>query len=366
MTATAFVSQSAQRETIAADALALQERDQFRADGWLKVIAPAKVNLFLGIGARRPDGYHEAHTVMHALALHDILYLRRKTPLDETYASGEPEVQLVSCMDVEVPAISSADNLAFKAIKRLEAELQDASLAVAASEAGTFGDEAGAFGDLVLRIEKHIPFQGGLGGASADAAAALVGAAAMNGIAPDHPALERAARGLGADICFFLRGGCAYLEGTGDMFVHALQPGKKALVLIKPAGGVSTAAAYRTFDEHPLPIDPALLARASSATVAADVPLFNNLAPAAESLMPELAAVRNWALARPGVTGAQLCGSGATTFALCEDAAAAFKLVADARHQGLWAHATSLCALSAAAVGNAGAACAVGSAAPDC
>ena len=65
---------------ITADAVALQERDEFRPDGWMKVIAPAKVNLHLAIGGKRADGYHDAATVMHALTLHDVVYLRRKQP----------------------------------------------------------------------------------------------------------------------------------------------------------------------------------------------------------------------------------------------------------------------------------------------
>ena len=55
---------------ITADAVALQERDQFRAAGWTKIVAPAKVNLHLAIGARRDDGYHDAVSIMHALMIH--------------------------------------------------------------------------------------------------------------------------------------------------------------------------------------------------------------------------------------------------------------------------------------------------------
>ena len=68
---------------ITADAVALQERDEFRAQGWLKLIAPAKVNLHLAIGARRDDGYHDAVSVLHALNLHDVVYMRRKLPMPQ-------------------------------------------------------------------------------------------------------------------------------------------------------------------------------------------------------------------------------------------------------------------------------------------
>ena len=86
---------------ITADAVALQERDEFRAQGWLKLIAPAKVNLHLAIGARRDDGYHDAVSVMHALNLHDVVYMRRK-PADAE-EPARPSTRLVACGDVTVP-----------------------------------------------------------------------------------------------------------------------------------------------------------------------------------------------------------------------------------------------------------------------
>ena len=309
---------------ITADAVALQERDEFRAAGWLKLIAPAKVNLHLAIGARRDDGYHEAVSVMHAINLHDVVYACRSA--EAAASENGVIVHMIGCGDVEAPDIAPADNIAAKAVRALDAS------------------------GIELRIEKNIPAEGGLGGGSTDAAAALVAAAELLGLASDDPAIERAARGLGADVAFFLHGGCACLTGVGDEFARALAPSKRSVALVKPAGGVSTAAAYRAFDEAPSPIPDDIAANAATAQRADDVLLFNNLAPASERLAPELAEVRAWACAQPGVEDALLCGSGATTFAVCADFATACRVVAEARKRGWWARATSFGSARAMAV----------------
>ena len=312
---------------ITADAVALQERDEFRAQGWLKIVSPAKVNLHLAIGQRRADGYHEAVTIMHALNLHDVVYMRRKLPDDSDQSS--PSVRMVSCGDVVAPELPSCDNIAFKAIRRLSQRI------------------GGADEGIEIRIEKNIPAQGGLGGGSSNAAAALLGAAQLWGLALDDPAIEETARELGSDVAFFLHGGCSYYEGTGEVFVHELVPSKQALALVKPDGGVSTGEAYRTFDSNPLAVPAAIAEAARTARNACDVRLFNNLAPASETLMPELANVREWLIEQPGVVDALLCGSGATTFALCEDFGCACQVVAAARKLGYWARTTSLGSLRA-------------------
>ena len=305
---------------ITVDAIALQERDEFRASGWLKLIAPAKVNLHLAIGNRREDGYHDATSIMHALMLHDIVYMRRQESGIRTCT-----VRMVGCGDVEAPVVEPANNLAVKAV-------------LALAEACSIPPSDAA---LELRIEKNIPAQGGLGGGSTDAAAALVGAATLWGIPLDDPRIEETARKLGADVAFFLHGGCSSYTGAGDVFVRNLEPSKQAVALIKPAGGVSTAAAYTTFDSNPAPIPAETAENARLAQRASDLVLFNNLAPAAEQLMPELANVRIWAAEQLGSEGVLLCGSGATTFVVCSDFSTATRMVADARALGWWARATS-------------------------
>lgn len=315
---------------ITADAVALQERDEFREQGWLKLVSPAKVNLHLAIGTRRSDGYHNAETVLHALNLHDIVYMRRKTPDAED--PSKPTTRLVACGDVPVPDLASEDNIATKAVLALAECLGR--------------DDAG----VEIRIEKNIPAEGGLAGGSSNAAAALVGAAQLWGLAADDPAIEQTARKLGSDVAFFLHGGCSYYVGTGDEFVRSLAPSKQAVALVKPDGGVSTAAAYRTFDENSQPVPEELAQQVREAASAADITPFNNLAAASEELMPQLADIRGWLQEQDGVESALLCGSGATTFAVCDDFATACAVVSAARKRGLWARATSFGSIRVMAV----------------
>lgn len=308
---------------ITADAVSLQERDEFREAGWLKAIAPAKVNLHLAIGPRRADGYHEATSIMHALALHDTVYLRE---------SSVYRINIVAGQGISVPDIAPEDNLATEAVAKLAEALGKPDAATR----------------LEIRIEKSIPVQAGLGGGSSDAAAALVAAASLWNVPADSPTIEAIARELGADVAFFLHGGCTRLEGAGDAFAASLEPSRQAVVLVKPEGGISTDEAYRAFDERPDPVPDAAASAAATAQSADELAPFNNLAPAAERLMPELAEVRSWLEAQQGTQATLLCGSGAATFATCEDFSAAARIAATASAHGWWSRATSFSAIRAA------------------
>ncbi len=304
------------------EARAAQRNEGTVREGWMKAIAPAKVNLFLDVGTRREDGYHEVESIMHVLNLHDVLYLRRS---EELPGSGLAiEVACRTFGGIEPLAVSSEDNLVSKAFRLL------------AERCGRVADEK-----LHVIIEKHIPAQAGLGGGSSDAAAALVGAARLWGIAPDDPCVEEAARSLGVDVAFFLRGGCARFTGAGETFDRSLVPLGVPVVLVKPQGGVSTVEAYRAFDEDPQPVPPAKRAIALAASRAADVPLCNNLTKAAQLLLPELSEVHAWIAGRDGVEGSLMSGSGSAVFAVCRDVASACNLAAASRARGWWARTTS-------------------------
>lgn len=317
----------------------------FMGPGSLRVMAPAKVNLFLGVGERRADGRHAVTTVMHALALHDTLHVQAR-PVAELPKPGEPSSSaavggpadnLRVAIDVAdkgaegVPAIPACENIVFRAAD---------ALARAAAVDGPWA--------IDVRLEKAIPHQAGLGGGSSDAAAMLLALASAWGLAADDPRLEEVAAGLGADVAFFLRGGCALLDGAGERFVRGLAPLRGAVLLVKPPAGVSTAAAYAAFDADPAPVPADELARAQSAEDAAAVPLANNLEPAAEALEPALGEVRAWAQALPGATGALLCGSGAATFVMMESFDAACRAAAEAKRRGWWARATTFAPTRAA------------------
>ncbi len=304
--------------------------------GTVKVVAPAKVNLYLGIGDRRPDGYHDVETVMHALALHDLVTVSVHPAAPGTglaVAVTVAERGGVAPLDV-----APQDNIAYKAAHRL------------ADAFGRCADE-----EVRIAIDKSIPHGAGLGGGSADAAAVIVGLCALWGEDPAGDAAVRVAGSLGADVAFFLYGGCARMSGSGESLEARLGPGKSTLVLVRPDQGVSTAAAYRAFDEAPVAIPSARRSAMLSAACAQEVPLVNNLAPAAAALLPELERIREWLAGCDGVEHdaegnpcVLLCGSGSTTFAVCEGFDAAYRICAEARNRGFWSRTTNLSGIRAA------------------
>lgn len=298
----------------------------------VKLVAPAKVNLFLDIGAKREDGYHDAVSIMHALMLHDVLRMKLAPGRGEGLSIDLTCIAREGLAQLDVPV---ERNIVAKAVRLL------------AEKVGRAADET-----VVACIEKHIPAEAGLGGGSSDAAAALLGAARLWGVPADDSRIEEAARSLGADVAFFLHGGCACFTGVGDVFAHALSPMNTNVVLVKPEGGVSTAAAYRAFDERPTSIPEADRDAALAATHAADVPLRNNLVPVSEQLLPELAVIRSWASERSDVQRVLMSGSGSAVFMQCPSIADAGRVAAEARMRGWWARATTFGSTRAAVVPN--------------
>jgi 4-diphosphocytidyl-2-C-methyl-D-erythritol kinase len=319
-------------EDVLAQAFDIAARDkEGKRFGAITVISPAKVNLVLGVGPKREDGYHYVDTIMHALALHDVLEMYR---VDLTGFGTGLEVHLTMEPTEGLPPVDVApeDNLAYRAIKAL------------AEAIGRDADE-----EVHVRIKKSIPAQAGLAGGSSNAAAALVGAAKLWGLDPADPRIEAVAAELGADVAFFLKGGCAYLTGKGEQFVHSLTPRKDFILLVRPHGpGVSTPEAYNVFDENPaLPND---TQRGVWGVLqdAQRVELFNNLTEPAEKLLPELAEIRAWAESCEGVNDVLLCGSGSATALFCDSFSTAMTLSGKAKLKGWYARATSLVGIGAA------------------
>ena len=293
----------------------------------VKLVAPAKVNLFLDIGAKRADGYHEAVSIMHALMLHDVLRMKLAPGRGEGLSVDLSCVAREGLAMLDVPVES---NIVAKAVRLLAEKLErpaDETVVACLAEAG-------------------------LGGGSSDAAAALLGAAHLWGVPADDPRIEEAARSLGADVAFFLHGGCACFTGVGDAFDHALAPMNGNVVLVKPEGGVSTAAAYRAFDEHPTAISEADREAALEAQRAADVPLRNNLVPVSEHLLPALVDIRLWASERADVQRVLMSWLASAVFMQCATFADAGRVAAEARMRGWWARATMFGSARAAVVPN--------------
>ncbi|MGI6045393.1 MAG: 4-(cytidine 5'-diphospho)-2-C-methyl-D-erythritol kinase [Eggerthellaceae bacterium] len=290
--------------------------------GWTKIIAPAKVNLFLGIGDKRSDGYHEALNIIHALTLHDLLYMKMR---DDQAGSGLSLTLTESYKNGTSPlGISPEENIVYKVIYAL-------------AEAVGFDRDV----HMDVHIEKSIPAQGGLGGGSSDAAAALLGAAELWGLSSDADEIFAVARTLGADVSFFLHGGCACFDGAGEHFQRNLVPLSEPIVLVRPDKGVLTCEAYQRFDTLESPIDEEAKKAALVAKEASEVILNNNLAPAAESLLPELREVREWLQGQKGVKQVLLCGSGSTTFAICDNVDSGYKISAAAQLRGWWSRTSS-------------------------
>ena len=187
--------------------------------------AHAKVNLDLRVLGVRADGYHELRTVFQSIALHDALVCSRK---------AGPFV--LQCRTPGLPL--DATNTIWRAAAALWTAL------------GREGDVR----DTVVRIEKHVPIEAGLGGGSADAAAALLALARLwtGGRTPDPamPALLReVAAGIGADVPFCLFGGTALGLGRGEEIYPLVDLPRHFLVIALPPFGVSTREAYAWYDD---------------------------------------------------------------------------------------------------------------------
>ena len=245
----------------------------------MKVRAPAKVNLCLRLGPRRPDGYHRETTLLQAIDLYDELELG---PAGETEVEGFADDTLVA-----------------------------GSLA--------------ALGETRhVRIQKRIPVAAGLGGGSSDAAAVL---RALRGERTANE-LHEIARALGTDVPFFLSGAeTGFCTGRGDR-IQALPdfPRGHAFVVVPSAEGLSTADVYAVSEPNPAfrADEGELIRRMHTVHRTADVAalIANDLQPAALRLRPEVAGALDQ-LRNAGALTAQVSGSGPTAFGLFEHRAAA-------------------------------------------
>ncbi len=270
------------------------------------LLAPAKVNLYLGVGAVRPDGYHDVTTVLQALEFGDMV---RILPADE--------LVVTTSVDLGIP---ENENLAYRA-------------------ALAFAEEFSLAPRVVIEIEKHMPAGAGLAGGSSDAAAVLAGLARLHDIAPCGERCVSVARSLGADCAFFLVGGAALMTGLGDELETAL-PSRGRPRRAGHARQVRCRRRVRTRSSTSRPCPRPARGPSSRRCEAGDVAglaaaLTNNLTAASAQLVPEVLDALAWVGGQPGVLGAAMAGSGSATFALCEDAASAAGIAAGGARPGL-------------------------------
>ncbi|WP_299050073.1 4-(cytidine 5'-diphospho)-2-C-methyl-D-erythritol kinase [uncultured Nocardioides sp.] len=279
----------------------------------LTVRAAAKINLHLGVGAVRADGYHPIDTVFHAVSLFD----------DVTAATGEPGSGPVLTLDgsdhvdlVDVPF--DRRNLVHAAATRLAREQQRAP-------------------DVRVAVHKSIPVAGGLAGGSADAAATLVALDRLWGLDLEDQDLLRVAADLGSDVPFALLGGTARGTGRGEVLQRVDDRSTWWWVLVTSTHGLSTPAVYRRFDElfptapaRPTPADRVERAIHSGDPVQLARVLHNDLEPAAFDLRPGLAELVSRGEAAGALRG-MVSGSGPTCAFLCADADAARAVCSELR-----------------------------------
>src|SRR5271157_2821541 len=256
--------------------------------GGVEVLAPAKLNLFLEVLARRPDGYHEIESLMVAVDLYDTLTV---TELD----SG---AIVLECDDASLA--TGSDNLVVKAAERLKAA-------------------TGCTRGTRISLTKVIPTQAGLAGGSSDAAATLAALDRIWDLGMPANRLDAVAGEIGSDVAFFLHAPAAICRGRGEHVETVTVRQPLHFVLVAPTIGLSTP-------ETPRRIGPVCGALAHEGTAALGRSLFNRLQPVAEALRPDLVRVRD-ALANldPPLEGSLMSGSGSAYFGLCRDSAAAQK-----------------------------------------
>ena len=265
----------------------------------IELTAPAKVNLHLGIHPGRDErGYHRADSIMIALDLGDDVRVCRS---DEPAVSFEPPLS--------VPIEKST---VYRAVAAFTHDITPET-------------------SYSVRVVRKMPGSAGLGSSSADAGTALRGMVQLAGVAADDPRVVAIARSIGADVAFFLDARPALYEGAGDVLVRRLGSVSMPIALVKPETGVSTPAAYAAFDKDPS--EPSMPDRMAAALDAGDADavagaLYNNLAPAACVLAPEVGECLEWLKAQDGVIGAQVTGSGSCSFAICASDEAAQRIAA--------------------------------------
>ena len=295
-----------------------------------KIISPAKVNLVLAVGEKQESGFHEVQTIMHSLALHDTLFMRRFD--DEGSGDGlQVMLKCESSFTIDPLLIKAEENIAYKAVVELAKAL------------GRTQDET-----IEMILNKVIPAEAGLGGGSSNAAAALVGAATLWGVGMEDERVQEVASRLGADVSFFLKGGCARLSGKGDVFEAQLEPRSGFVLLVRPDAGVSTGKAYAAFDEDPVLPSSEYLSSIAALDAAADVSLYNNLEKAACSVTPVVAQVLEWGRAAAGEENVVLCGSGSAVCCIFDSYQAACEASVEARKHEWWTRVTSFSPLGAA------------------
>lgn len=274
-----------------------------RCGSALRILCPAKVNLFLEVLGKRPDGYHEISTVMQAVTLYDVLEIEEAAELSLT---------------VEPPVVGAGEeNLVVRAARLLQ-------------------ERAGRLLGAAIRLKKNIPVGGGLGGGSSDAAGALRGLCElwrMNAFLDEVPLIAAA---VGSDVSFFLHGGTALGTGRGEKVEPLSWNVNVAYVLVCPDIAISTREMYESVNCLTRQVTKNKIRQSFVGQVEvqdlADG-LYNAFEPVAFGRHPVLREIKG-ALLDAGALGALLSGSGSTMFGMCTTRAEAERIASEMKRFG--------------------------------
>ncbi|MGJ9373712.1 4-(cytidine 5'-diphospho)-2-C-methyl-D-erythritol kinase [Nesterenkonia sp. CF4.4] len=291
--------------------------------GHVTAVAPGKVNVSLRVGPLREDGYHEVATLYLAVSLYEEVSAARRddgaitVSLSERSAFTEVQTRDPDTQEMVAAAIPLDErNLVHQAASKLRERL-------------------GITDGVDLTITKNVPVAGGMGGGSADAAAALVACSALWEAGLSKEQLAEIGSELGADVPFAILGGAAVGQGVGDELSPLLTRGELHLVLVPANTGLSTPSVYATLDEmraeagveaEPPELDPDLVRAVCTADAELVASLMANdlQAPAVASL-PSLEDMMDVGMIEGALQG-MVSGSGPTLVFLARDAESAHQL----------------------------------------
>lgn len=280
--------------------------------------APAKINLFLHVGDKRADGFHELESLVVFADAGDAL-------------SFEPAQELSLALEgpFAVDLDLDADNLVLRAARALAAH-------------------AGREANAAITLAKNLPVASGIGGGSADAAAALRGLNALWALDLPHDALRAIAATLGSDVPVCVDGKPAWMEGRGERLTPAAGVPGAAMVLVNPKVAVPTGKVFEALKTRrgvgAVDRTPPLRNTASLATFLKMTG--NDLQVPALTIAPVIGEVLDELSRMPGVMLWRMSGSGATCFGLFEDDGAAqmAAIALSHSHPGWWVQATRIVA----------------------
>lgn len=266
------------------------------------VSAPAKLNLFLEVLARRADGYHDLETLMTAIDVCDTLTL---------------EVRADSAIDLRCEWAIADGN-----IRQQMGDVPVGDKNIVVRTLHLLRSRAGVSCGATVHLQKRIASAAGLGGASSDAAAALLAANHAWGLNWSRMQLMAVAAELGSDIPFFLGTSAAVCRGRGELIEPISSLPCVDVVVVRPPLGLSTPQVFQrcTPANAPLSVAPLRVAWQRGRFEEVGRLMTNRLQPAAEQLCPWIAKLRD-AFASQGCYGHQMSGSGSSYFGICKSAA---------------------------------------------